>query len=545
MDSMNPVTKVKQTIETITQSTHIEELVEQGLDDSLLYQYATKATPQPAPPPDENMSLNASPARAGAGASPHQPNTPYSESSPLGQQAQPAWLIPPDHSVCALEHGPRPDSVAEDCWECDDDCGFTEVLVPMAEFVDFTPDPIVPEPSEQQQEEQQEEQQPQHAAAADADEQLQSLIGQDDEEEDPEPPAEVSYNVRVVFDKNKLMFNPGEELEMQPGDVVGQRYRCLDRLGEGAFSYVLVCEDLRRRRERVAVKCVRNDKTKLDQSLMEIQTLRTLNSAATDPDKSRVVRVLDFFYYAQHLFIVTELLQQDLYVAYVNAEQGNQKCAQFLQGAGNLQRITRQIFEGLAFVHAQGFVHGDIKPENVVVKSYSGVKVKLIDFGSAAYVHEKLPDYAASRPYRSAESLLGRDYDGRHDVWSAAAVVFELLTNGRVLFEATTQARLLARIAALRGPFPRWMIEQGRAAHKYFRGDYLFEDAHSLDDGAEDPAGNDARAISVLFPRPCALGHRVFFQDPLFEPFLEFCLNVDPRLRPTAAQVLEHPWLDL
>ena len=86
----------------------------------------------------------------------------------------------------------------------------------------------------------------------------------------------------------------------------------------------------------------------------------------------------------------------------------------------------------------------------------------------------------------------------------------------------------------MRGPIPRWMIEQGKEASKYFRDDFLFESLGGNDDDS---------LVDILFPRPCSLSHRLFTSDAQLVPFLEHLLNVDFVQRPTAKEALEHPWL--
>lgn len=55
------------------------------------------------------------------------------------------------------------------------------------------------------------------------------------------------------------------------------------------------------------MKMIRNDKDYVDQSLDEIQLLRYLKANA-DPDAHYCLRLLDYFYFQEHLFLVTELL---------------------------------------------------------------------------------------------------------------------------------------------------------------------------------------------------------------------------------------------
>lgn len=110
-----------------------------------------------------------------------------------------------------------------------------------------------------------------------------------------------------------------------------------------------------------------------------------------------------------------------------------------------LKRISHQVLTALEYVHSLDLIHCDIKPENIVMSSYSRCNVKLIDFGSSCFTTDRLTSYIQSRSYRAPEVILNAKYDQRIDVWSYGAVLAELLT-GNVLFQNDSVASMLARI---------------------------------------------------------------------------------------------------
>ena len=175
------------------------------------------------------------------------------------------------------------------------------------------------------------------------------------------------------------------------------------------------------------VQVIKNSKDFFDQSLDEIKLLQFINSrgdaddnhvrcftisshyttlhhttphyttfpytpytAYTPHNTTQVLRLIDFFYCKEHLFIVSELLKENLY-----------EFGRFIKETDNddyytrprLKRIMKQVLEALSFIHSLKLIHCDVKPENIVMKSFSRCEVKLIDFGSSCYNTDHLTTY--------------------------------------------------------------------------------------------------------------------------------------------------------
>ena len=92
--------------------------------------------------------------------------------------------------------------------------------------------------------------------------------------------------------------------------------------------------------------------------------------------------------------------------------------------------IIRDMLRGLVSVHARGYIHGDIKPENFVLSSQSGdldvdgINVKLIDFDNSRPISERNVNTRGSLAYLAPEYALSQ----ASDIWSVGAVAFLLLT---------------------------------------------------------------------------------------------------------------------
>jgi serine/threonine protein kinase len=108
--------------------------------------------------------------------------------------------------------------------------------------------------------------------------------------------------------------------------------------------------------------------------------------------------------------------------------------------------IFKQAATGLAYMNATGWVHRDVKPDNIMVNS-SG-EVRLIDFALAQRVskggvfRKKKGRSAGTRTYMSPEQIRGQPLDGRADIYSFGISAYEIVT-GRPPYRASTPTELL------------------------------------------------------------------------------------------------------
>ena len=142
------------------------------------------------------------------------------------------------------------------------------------------------------------------------------------------------------------------ELSLPVGTTLVGRYRVVAAIGKGSFSRVFQCFDLRLK-IMVSVKVLRNDKDCLDAGLGEVKMLTLL--ATRDPNKEMpAVRLRDYFYYKEHLLIVSELLRDSLFqfYKYLDATHELGVASYFTPSA--MASISYQLLKGLEFVHSLG-----------------------------------------------------------------------------------------------------------------------------------------------------------------------------------------------
>jgi serine/threonine protein kinase len=115
-------------------------------------------------------------------------------------------------------------------------------------------------------------------------------------------------------------------------------------------------------------------------------------------------------------------------------------------------RLMRRICATLAFLHGEGFVNCDFKPENVLI--VDGVPI-IIDFGLATYhpggsgreALEIQRAMSGTMPYMSPEQIRGEFVDARSDLYSVGCVLYELVT-GRAPFTGAPQSILMQHLSA-------------------------------------------------------------------------------------------------
>ncbi len=123
----------------------------------------------------------------------------------------------------------------------------------------------------------------------------------------------------------------------------------------------------------------------------------------------------------------------------------------------HLPKMIPQMVEALAVLHESGWVHRDVKPDNFLFSEDHGVK--LIDFALAKEIKGNLiakllkmkgtPQGTPS--YMAPEQILGRQVDGRADLYSLGCTIFEILAC-RPTFTGVSQQELLQK--HISGPIP-------------------------------------------------------------------------------------------
>ncbi|MBW8371791.1 MAG: serine/threonine protein kinase [Thiobacillus sp.] len=214
------------------------------------------------------------------------------------------------------------------------------------------------------------------------------------------------------------------------------RYEILDEIGQGAMGTVYRARDPLIERT-VAIKTVSLTQLRQEGTDAEARFLREAQSAGR----------------LSHPNIVTiyDVGEADG-LAYIAMEHLSGATLRDVMNKGPIPLslaldTALQMAEALAFAHEHGVIHRDIKPANVVVTGQRG-RVKLTDFGIAHLVnsdHTQTGQMLGSPRYMSPEQAMGREIDGRSDIFSLGAVLYEMLT-GHYAFDGDSLPTIVYRV---------------------------------------------------------------------------------------------------
>ncbi len=229
-------------------------------------------------------------------------------------------------------------------------------------------------------------------------------------------------------------------------------YKILDRIGTGGIGEMYRARDTRLGRT-VAIKMLRpeiaGDPVQRERFLQDARAARALSHP-------NIASLDDIGEEQGQPYLVFEFASGDTLKALVAGRPMNPRRA---------LEYAIQIADALADIHAQGMVHRDLKPDNIVITSKGAAK--LLDVGLAQWTAGGAARVQAARAadtldlatargtaaYMSPEQALGGAVDHRTDVFSLGVVLFEMLT-GRHPFAVETPAAIPLHIMQSTVPGP-------------------------------------------------------------------------------------------
>jgi len=220
------------------------------------------------------------------------------------------------------------------------------------------------------------------------------------------------------------------------GQVLNGRFKIESKLGEGGFGAVYRGTQVQTSR-KVALKLLHPEMTRDENLVARFRREGLVLCNLQDP---HTITTYDFDSTPEGtLYIAMELLEgKSLHTVFHNEAPIEWR---------RVLKILSQMCSSLGEAHRQGIVHRDLKPENIYLENRGGDPefVKILDFGIAKVmrgdnsVDPQAPQLTATGQtlgtleYMSPEQLMGKQLDGRSDVYALGVLGYELLT-GRLPF---------------------------------------------------------------------------------------------------------------
>ncbi|KAL3895451.1 MAG: hypothetical protein SGCHY_004693 [Lobulomycetales sp.] len=232
-------------------------------------------------------------------------------------------------------------------------------------------------------------------------------------------PAHVINGIRIGSEPDSSKIVTVQASNGVTGEPEELSYTNYKVIGNGSFGVVFQAK-LVESGEPTAIKKVLQDKRFKNRELQIMRLTSHPNICA-----------LKAFFYSNgdkkdevFLNLVLEFVPETIY----RASRHYSKMKQAMPMAC-IKLYMYQLFRSLAYIHALGICHRDIKPQNLLLDQTSGV-LKLCDFGSAKVLIAGEPNvsYICSRYYRAPELIFGSTtYSVTIDVWSSGCVMAELM----------------------------------------------------------------------------------------------------------------------
>jgi len=204
-----------------------------------------------------------------------------------------------------------------------------------------------------------------------------------------------------------------------------------------------------------------------------------------DLDHPNILKMYEFFEDEKRYYIVTDICK--------GGELFDEILARGKFSERDASLLMKQVLSCINYCHKNHIVHRDLKPENILLEQNKEFdQIKIIDFGTSLIVEENQKlDEKLGTPYYIAPEVLAKNYGSKCDIWSCGVITYIVLS-GIPPFNGASDQEIMKKVKV---------------------GKFSFSDPiwNNISDFAKD--------------------------------FISSLLTKDQNKRPTAAEALNHPWI--
>lgn len=298
------------------------------------------------------------------------------------------------------------------------------------------------------------------------------------------PLKKIGFNMKFYSDVVKNLLGRESSIEDNDLDYWASQKICIEDfdiiglLGVGSFSKVYLGKLKRSQsNEEFAIKAIKKNNPAVNSDPVSILTeMRVLNLGRNHPF---LTTAHCCFQSKDRLFFVMEYVVGRDLVHHISKE------GKFTEARTRF--YSAEIVLALIFLHRKGFIHRDLKLENVILDKYG--HCKLLDFGLSKELTQQqmtTRTFCGTPSYMSPEVIRESDYSFSVDWWALGVLMFEMLS-GYSPFDVGDDEQLYKSILEDEIQFPRFLSEEATS----MLGGFLSKDPHirlgcNILDGCEE-----------------------------------------------------------
>ena len=230
----------------------------------------------------------------------------------------------------------------------------------------------------------------------------------------------------VDFENSKMETEKSKEFKIKSSSFVRRRscsfndvYETLEVIGEGNYGKIMKVRHLFSNELRVIKEI---SKIHLLKGVSENDIITEINILKS-MDHPNIIKVYEFFSDENNIYIVKEYLKEgDLF----------NNLTKLNMSETLICNILRQILSAVSYLHSKKVLHGDLKLENILIENDSlnleSVNIKITDFGCSKIFHNKVCRKIIGTSYTLAPEILENEYNEKCDLWSAGVILYILLS---------------------------------------------------------------------------------------------------------------------